>query len=189
MALSTQTKYVSLVIQQQKQQLDYGLLQSWLDANCSLWAYITHDKDKHDDGCDKGLHTHVKCILNEKDIRLSTTLNNISQFLKIEKDAFTIEKMESIEGSLQYLIHKNNKEKAQYDIDDIKTNMTHSELSCYIYADTTTINTESLIAVCSQNYHSKIAILRAIGLRYYTQYRGVISDIVNELENIAIHSK
>lgn len=189
MALSTHTKYVSLVIQQQKQQLDYGKLTEWLNTNCSMWAYITHNKDKYDDGTDKGLHIHVKCVLNESNVRLSTTLNSVSQYLYIEKDAFTIEKMESIEGSLQYLIHKNDKKKAQYDIDEIKTNMTQSELCSYIYADSTTINTESLIAVCSQNYHSKIAILRAIGLRYYTQYRGVISDIVNELENISIRSK
>lgn len=183
MALSTQTNYVSVIIQLQKQQFDYQHLKNWLSANANLWAYIVHDKDKHEDNTDKGLHLHLKFILNNnKGPRLSTTLNELSKLLSIDKTAFTIEKMESVAGSLQYLIHKNDPEKHQYDVSEIVSNLSESELNTYLYAETEDITTDTLIDICTLNWRSKITILKTIGLRYYSRYRGVIADICNEVE-------
>lgn len=183
MALSTQTNYVSVIIQLQKQQCDYQALKNWLSTNANLWAYIVHDKDKHEDNTSKGVHLHAKFILNNnKGPRLSTTLNEMSKALSIDKTAFTIEKMESVSGSIQYLIHKNEPEKYQYDVSDIITNLSESELNTYLYAETEEINTDTLIDICTMNWRSKIAILKTIGLRYYSRYRGVIADICNEVE-------
>lgn len=183
-SLTTQTNYVSAVIQLQKQQLNYQTLENYLNNSCSLWAYIVHDKDTHDDGTSKGLHIHIKMILStESRPRLSTTLNTLTTQLNIDKTAVTIEKMESVAGSIQYLIHMNDANKYQYDVKEIKTNLSESQLNTYLYAfkDDDELDTQSLVDICSKQ-RSKINILLTMGLRNYTKYRGVISDIVFELE-------
>lgn len=190
MALSTQTNYVSVILQLQKKQLNYQVLENWLSVNANLWAYATHDKDLDDDGTPKGTHVHIKFILNtDKRPRLSTTLNELCRELDFPKDAFTIDHMESVAKSIQYLIHKNDLDKYQYDEDAIHTNLNQKELNTYLYAENDEITTDSLIDVCCKNYRSKIAILKSIGLRYYSKYRGVIADICDEYYHMAVYKE
>ena len=80
------------------------------------YAFIKHDKDTYDDGTPKQVHYHIY-IKTTSRVRLST----IASRLEVE-DRF-VEFVKNTRSCLQYLIHKNNKNKYQYNISDVVTNI------------------------------------------------------------------
>lgn len=78
-------------------------------TKCS-YAYILHDKDE-----DKKPHYHVQCYFLTQH-----TLSAYSKLFGIPQNMIQVIKNKV--GAIQYLIHKNNPEKYQYDINDISTN-------------------------------------------------------------------
>ena len=73
-----------------------------------------HDKDLKEDGTLKKPHYHVVIYYNN-----TTTYNKIMDMIK-PLGAEYAEPVISFKGMYEYLIHKNNKEKAQYDEKDIQ---------------------------------------------------------------------
>ena len=86
------------------------------------WAYILHDKDTNPDGTPKKAHYHIYLNFGtSQDIELVCSwfqlpLNQAEKIKGRKKDI------------LKYLIHKNAPTKYQYDINDIKTNITDMNL-------------------------------------------------------------
>lgn len=78
-----------------------------------------HDKDVDEDGNPKKAHYHFLLAYSS-----ATTLNNIICWLKIcgmpESDLHSVRVCASAVGYYRYLTHKDNPEKAQYDVKDIR---------------------------------------------------------------------
>lgn len=76
----------------------------------SSCAFIYHDKD-----VDKKPHYHLLCFF--------PTQHSLSAYAKkFEIEENNIQIIKNKVGAIQYLIHKNNKDKYQYDINDICSN-------------------------------------------------------------------
>lgn len=186
--LTTQTAKVNCVISLKDKSYDTikGVimvdLQNWCEANCKMYAYILHDKDILDNGSAKTPHIHLVALLNSSRCRLSTTMNNLSAATGVNEMAISIEKANDFNGSIQYLIHKNNTDKFQYNVLDIMTNMPKGELDVYLNSDGGGVSIETLVAIVKQN-RSVIDIIRAVGLQNYRLYRNVIWDIYTEIHN------
>lgn len=81
-------------------------------------SYITHDKDVNEDGTPKITHTHVILCLHN-----NTTVNAIKNWFNggyVDENSNIIntlvEPCNSIQAQFDYLIHKRNLDKYQYDI-------------------------------------------------------------------------
>lgn len=88
-----------------------------IDNNYSYY-YITHDKDKKEDGTDAEVHTHYLIYTNGS----TTTLDHISKECDIKPNK--IEKKNYLSSSIKYLTHEStfSKEKALYNWKDILSN-------------------------------------------------------------------
>lgn len=185
-SLTTQTAKINAVISLKDKSYDAikGAimvdLTNWCEANCKMYGYILHDKDVLEDGSGKTPHIHLVALLNSNRCRLSTTLNNISSALGVSEMAITIDKCSDFNGSIQYLIHKNNQDKYQYSVLDITTNMPKGELDVYLNSDNGSISLETIIAVVKRN-KTITGVIRDIGLNNYRIYRNVIWDIIGEI--------
>ena len=179
--LITKTKKINLIISLANYQMYQvkGCLDSlcsWLDANSEIYGAIIHDRDFTDDGEKKTIHIHAVFMLKTSGVRLSTTLNNICDATLVMPNAITIDKFTSFEGSFQYLVHKNNPEKAQYPVSSIRTNATKEEVSNFLDACTSTFDFEKWRAIC-RDAGALDDVIGKIGLSYYNMYRNTITDL------------
>ena len=107
--LMLKTKYINLVVRKKDLNIserDSAII-NWCKDNCENYAYIYHDKDTNTEGIDVPIHLHLVCVLKDS-VRLSTTLNSFCESVSLTTLGVEIDKAHSIEGSLQYLIHKND---------------------------------------------------------------------------------
>lgn len=78
-----------------------------------------HDRDVEDDGSPKKGHFHLLLAYNS-----ATTLNNIRSWFNVcgmpESELHSVRVCASGVGYYRYLVHKDNPEKAQYDVKDIR---------------------------------------------------------------------
>lgn len=77
------------------------------------YAYCLHDSDINEDGTEKKDHFHI--VFNFKDAR---TRSAIAKEFGIEKRH--IEPCLTLDGSLAYLLHLNDLDKYQYDLEDVQ---------------------------------------------------------------------
>ena len=80
-------------------------------------AYILHNKDKTDEGETKKHHWHVVVRVGQNAVwntALASELGITSNY---------IQQTRNIDRALMYLIHYNDKDKAQYDISEVKGNL------------------------------------------------------------------
>ena len=93
------------------------------------YAFIVHDKDKDEDGATVARHYHIVIWFNigTKNIRF-----------KMLKEAFphgSIKPCGSVNASVQYLVHKNDTSKYQYNKEDIITNVSQDDLDVLFVND------------------------------------------------------
>lgn len=186
--LNTQTGKILLVINFAQKVIDkvlIGNLKEWLDKNTKQYAFILHDKDILEDGTPKTPHLHVVCNMNSAKQRIATILNDLTKSLDISPLLVTIDKYSSFNASIQYLIHKNNEEKYQYEINDIITNIPPQELELFMKYETQSeeLTAERLIDVVKKA-KKRTDIMREVGLYNYRINRPVIMDIAQELNKI-----
>lgn len=79
-------------------------------------AYILHDKDKTDEGELKKAHWHVVLRFNQ-----AVWSSAICKDIGIQDNY--IEDVKKFDNALQYLIHYNDTNKAQYSVDEVKGNL------------------------------------------------------------------
>lgn len=185
--LSTMTKFIDVVISLK----DYDAeeiqavgdnLNQWCAISCDMFAFILHDKDVNDDGVVKTPHYHLVAQLRSNKKRLTTTINDIAEIVGVCPCAITIEKLVSMSGGIQYLTHKNDINKYQYDINDIVTNLGRSELELYYNDDKPSFSIDTIVNAINHHNGRRLAIMREIGLSYYHTYNKEINDLIREYE-------
>lgn len=185
-----QTKYYNCIIEkwnkENEKEINLRELKEILNLHTYFFALILHDKDlKADQEIETREHYHIVMVLKDKK-RLTSVINLLTKETNINDNMITINKMENLMYSTQYLIHKNQKNKHQYPEFLIETNRRQkliTLLNTKIDYDELTAN--ELIEICGR-YRNKIKILLEIGLKNYNKYARVIDMI---LENdFSFHS-
>jgi len=187
--LSSKRKNVSVILGSKKYPLPprdknfyYERLRTYCEQNCNTYAFIMHDKDLDENGEQKFLHIHMALVMSKRNKdypKLCTILNELSKECEIDGQSIQIDEMTSENGSIQYLIHKRDPQKAQYEESDVVTSYTGEELHTIMESDIDTMCVSYLINVVDECRCDRIAIMQKIGLRYYKEYRNVILDIIN----------
>lgn len=90
----------------------HQLALDYIIENYSKYAFIKHDKDFLDDNTIKKEHFHI--VVSFSNYRWK---NAISNELGITPNY--IEKVRNLENALKYLVHYNNSNKYQYNIDEV----------------------------------------------------------------------
>lgn len=179
--LTTKTKYINIVVR--KKDLDIttrdNLIKEWCDINTVNYAYIYHKEDYNLEGIKEEPHLHLVAVLGSSK-RLSTVLNQFVSCVGLTTLGVMIDKCISIEGSIQYLLHKNDINKTPHSINEIITNYPHEELKLIINTDIVTLTPQRLydIVLHSKNNYD---IISALGVGRYCQLRNVIKDIQEDL--------
>lgn len=146
------------------------------------YLYITHDKDLNSEGEIKTKHVHILIFNNNERVRFSTMINKLAELLNVNPLAISIDKIISLNGSIQYLIHKNDLDKTQYDIADIQHNLDIEELELYLNTKNESLTSDRIIQVVRSCNCDSILIMKELGLNIYRAYRPVIVDIINSLK-------
>lgn len=158
-----------------------------LSLNMFLFAFRVHDRDVNDDGELKTPHIHV-FIKAQKRHQLKYYIYLLADALHCDENLISIKVADSDAGCIQYLVHKNNKEKYQYSIDGVYHNYNQeifdSLMNCEIVS---TITAKELIELCKE--HSKLEIIQILGPIKYNQYSKVINEIYKELRLDAMRVK
>lgn len=152
---------------------------SWLKENCENYAYIYHRNDKNLEGKIESKHIHIVCILKSRK-RLLTTLYSFTSYLCITSTGVMIDKCNSFEGSIQYLIHKNDVNKTPHEISEVISSFNEDDLNNLMGADCKSLTPQRLfniVASAETNYQ----IIEALGLGVYRLYRPLINDIKEDL--------
>lgn len=186
--LNTQTGKILLVINFEDKQVKQEVIDNfkeWLEKNTKQYAFILHDQDILENGTLKTPHLHAVCNMNNSKQRIATILNDLTKTLDISAFLVTIDKYSSFNASIQYLIHKNNEEKYQYDVKDIITNIPTQELDLFMKYETQSeeLTAERLIDVVKKA-KKRTDIMREVGLFNYRINRPVIMDIAQDLNKI-----
>lgn len=178
--LSSQKKGVAAVVSLNSEAYaDYAVteesLRDYLAANCSLWAYIKHDLDSLPDGKMKTPHVHIVANgMHRK--RLSTWISDIAKAMSVDVFAVNIEPLSSFEAAFQYLIHKNNPEKYQYGIEEVRTNIPEDQYDLYLDASRSPLDFDEIVRLC-ETCDSLIDIIEYIGVSSWLTYHRVVKDI------------
>lgn len=131
-------------------------------VNNYQYAYINHNKDiEKDTGEIKKEHTHIIIYFDNARYK-----NSIAKELEITDNY--IQKCDFI-AYTKYLIHKNNKDKYQYSIGEIKTNMEEKIINAIEY----TSKTEQILNIIKDN---NIQDFRE--LVYYAKENDFMKEIV-----------
>lgn len=151
-----------------------------LCRNLMFYASIKHDLDVAEEGIIKTIHYHYVIICASRK-RISTMLYFIADALGYQEDVnllntIQVDKCDSVPLAIQYLIHKNNKEKYQYDASLIDTNFTEKELEDYMKQDVKEISTRYLYDLVKEG-KTDVEIMFIIGVGRYHLFRGAINDI------------
>lgn len=177
----TATK-VCCVISDKSKSINVSLLEKWLKDNCKDYSFIAHDKDVDETGYNVTFHYHCVFTLKKQKIRLSTTLNSLSNFLGCSSFAISIDKCDNYGLSLQYLVHRNHQDKFQYDLKDVVSSLPFEELSMVLTETSDVLNFDVLKTICAESFGSRMYIMSKIGIGYYSKYRNVINDILGEID-------
>ena len=179
--LTSKTKFVNIVVRKKDFKISDRdkYIRRWCEENCEYYAYIYHKEDLNLEHIKEDEHLHLVGIL-KKSILLSTTLNSFCEFLDIKTLGVEIDKCNSVEGSIQYLIHKNDPQKTQHKKDEIVSNYDRKDLDSILETDCYNITPQRLrdmVKKASSNYE----LIEKLGIERYIRWRRVISDIREDL--------
>lgn len=95
------------------------------------------------------------------------------------RDSLSVEVAEDLPACVQYLIHKNNPEKFQYDQKLIVTTFSDETLNSLLESDAP-LDAYALRAICIAKEGDLIEIAQEIGLNAYSRYRYLIEYIISK---------
>lgn len=136
------------------------------------WAYIKHNKDLQDNGELKKEHWHLLLSFETK-----KSLSLIAKVLNVEENL--IECVNNYKSVERYLIHLDNGEKAQYDVNEVIANY---DYKTQVYSTTESI-LSFLIQECEKydNIRDFNVMIMKLGIDYmkiYKQYYSMIKDVI-----------
>lgn len=182
MAKFNNGKNLSVVIQLQKKNEKKAL--KILEKEASLhfgngrYAYILHDKDITEEGKEKGDHIHL-IFISPVGKSSENWLDWFTSWLKIDRDAISIEMVKNEKSCLRYLVHLDNPSKHQYSIEEVHTNMIDSLKRCYESANAF-VNNPTLEQLINAAEEGKEGIYRLVGLQGYERACRVLDQIQEE---------
>lgn len=189
--LSSQTNNYSMVINLPKDNsIKLMELINKLDTFCmnntKEYFFIVHDKDINENGELKTVHIHL--LFSSKKCRLLTMIKRVAVNIFGKDDFKTITLIScdiwrEHDLGIQYLIHKNDKEKYQYDIKEVFTNDKEYLKSVVDYQVETKLNIGKLINLCYQ-YDSILDVFMEIGLANSKNYLNLINAIYNRIHKL-----
>lgn len=179
--LGTRTKNVNIVIRKNKE-LSMERIKEWCEINCDKYAFIKHENDINLNGDVEGVHYHLVITLF-KQTRLSTTLTSISEWLEISPFGIEIDKTSNLEGSIQYLIHKNDKQKTPHDISEVIHNWELQEFLTIMNSEANNgaLTLERVITICKES-STLLEVIEGVGFGRYHLYRPTINDVFKEVQ-------
>jgi hypothetical protein len=138
---------------------------------------IIHDKDVDNQGALIRTHIHL-VIVSSKTLRVKQVINLLSDSLVTNPENIQVQEVISLSGSIQYLLHLNNKEKYQYSRDEILTNDIDN-LEGYLIeqACIEKLTTKGLLDYILVQELSRLDLIQAIGIGAYTHYHKVIDEL------------
>lgn len=175
MNLKSKSKYFCIVINEKTPNELEAIQEKLRDTSIfNFCASIIHDKDTLSNGNIKTKHLH---IFGEKPskIALETTLNELCNTLQLEKEQISIEGTNNEYLYIQYLTHKNDKNKHQYNLNDIRTN-NEAELMARRSKTYKTPPTEEEIIFHLKNDTTLADLTENIGLENARKYKGMFFD-------------
>lgn len=149
----------------------------WLSDNAQRYAYIVHNLDCENDGTPKIPHLHLWAELKVCQ-RLLTSLNALAKTLACDTMQISIEKPVSMEGCVQYLIHKNDPEKTQYDMASIRATFSKEELKSIMETEAGVFSLSRLESICCRS-KNLLEVVRAVGIPIYEKHIRLIRDVWN----------
>lgn len=156
-------------------------INNYLRDNESIlfYAFILHDRDVNESGEIERKHYHVVIKLNNPYAK-STIINDIASKLLINKYCIGSRKVRDFVLMVQYLIHKNDKDKFQYDLMDIWTSDTNEEFKI-IFDGVSQYDLDikyliELVHSCT----SLSDVYIELGLSKSRTYRSIINDLWKE---------
>ena len=142
-----------------------------------LYYAIVHDKDIDLQGSLIRSHLHL-VLVSSKTLRVKQIIGIIADDFKTNDENIQVQEVVSLAGSIQYLLHMNNKEKYQYDKSCILTN-DNDNLEGYLLetASIDKVTTQGLLDMVLVQEYNRLDLMKAIGIGAYTHYHKVIDEL------------
>lgn len=152
----------------------------FLDSLCKygfIYYSIVHDKDIDNQGALIRRHFHI-VLVSSKVLRVKQLINILSESFGTNTENIQVQEVISLCGSIQYLIHSNNKEKYQYSSNEIITNDSDN-LEGYLLetASIDKVTTNGLLDMILVQEYNRIDLMKSIGIGAYTHYHKVIDEL------------
>ena len=101
----------------------YEMVKSALETIGYKYAMQKHDKDQNEDGTYKKLHWHVVVICEKREWQTP-----FAKRLGLDARFVQYPLASEPNGAIRYLSHLDDPDKAQYNVEDIETNISNTEL-------------------------------------------------------------
>lgn len=149
------------------------------EMRIAFYSFIKHDSDVNEEGVSERVHYHIVIALNSAYAK-STIISAFANGLTCNVACISVRKNKSFVKSVQYLIHKNNKDKYQYDYLDIWTNDVN-ELNLCIYMNSSSYELDIgyLYELCKRS-ESIADVYKELGIQKSRTYRSLIIDMYKE---------
>lgn len=176
--LTSQTRQLFIVIRVNKD-LGKDKVKAYCDENFEQYAFIEHKDDINPNTkLVESLHYHIVGYAKGSRVALSTRLNTIVKFFKLDNsNGIEIEKYNDLCASIQYLLHMNNPEKTPHDISEVIYNYPKEEFELYLNAERSEVVTYDLLYSKILGAKTILDVIKALGLKHYKDNRNVIWDI------------
>lgn len=182
--MNTKSSLFTCVIEEYDKENDYHYteedLRSYFENEdyLSYWAFIKHDKDVDDDGDVKRPHYHLVLLCNSSYTK-DRILSELSKNLVKNRAVVSVRSYNDIYQAVQYLLHRNDADKHQYDSKDIVSSSS-GETAVYLIGEFT-LTIEKLVDIVRHSNSIK-EIYTTIGLKNAKLYHWIIKDLVKEYE-------
>lgn len=155
-----------------------------LDTGVADYGYILHDKDHKDDGELKTPHVHLVASYpqGKRNTRWSTWVNKLADYLGLDVRSISLDSCVSFDSSLQYLIHKNDIDKFQYPLEEVKSSYDLQELNTIMQREVKSFTIDYAIRIIDE-CETLTEAIKVFGLKIYYQYRNIIKDLWNDKDN------
>lgn len=155
-----------------------------LDTGVADYGYILHDKDLKDDGELKTPHVHLVASYpqGKRNTRWSTWVNKLADYLGLDVRSISLDSCVSFDSSLQYLIHKNDIDKFQYPLEEVKSSYDLQELNTIMQREVKSFTIDYAIRIIDE-CETLTEAIKVFGLKIYYQYRNIIKDLWNDKDN------
>lgn len=143
-----------------------------------IYYLCLHDKDKDGEGNLKRKHLHI-VIESPKRLRVKQVFSLFMDICETNVENIQIQEVISIVSAVQYLLHINDVNKAQYDRKCLITNQPEQADAYLIETPKSReVTTQILFDLIFNAKLSRTELIYSIGIGAYTHYRNTINDLL-----------